>query len=113
MRRDNITEEIFKEIQADLYAKYGIEFTTTEIYNIVDSQFEYIPIAMEKKQAIKLNHLGKFTIKKGREEAVNSNKELLNSNLDKDRIKEILKARAYHAKNVMLDFRQNKEDEDE
>ena len=109
MVRDNVIEEILRKTQEGLKAKYGIEFTTDEIYNMVNSQFEYIPVAMQNKETVKLNYLGKFTIKSGREDAVNTNNEMAESYLDDDRKKEIIKARAYKAKNVILDFRQNKE----
>ena len=111
MKRDKVIEDLLVNVQAELKEKYGVEFTTTEIYNIVDSQFEFLPIAMENKQTVKINLLGKFTIKKGREDAIETNRELIGKNLEEDRKKEIIKARAYKAKGLVLDFRQNKENE--
>lgn len=94
MNRDTQILEILEKIQLDLKKKYGLELSLDVIEYIVDNQFKSVIDAMEQKQDIKLNYLGRFIIKDGREDAINSNIELhKDKSLTSEEIIETLKIR--------------------
>ena len=76
-QKDRIINTHIKTIQQEIIDNHGVEVSLEHIEEVIDSQLMMIPIGMANREVIKLDYIGKFRIKPGREAALlaNQNKE--------------------------------------
>ena len=91
--RDEVIEKILKKIQYEIKRDYGLELSLDEIESIVSSQFKSVVKNMAEFKQIKLTYFGKFMIKEGKIDAINSHKELNSRDLTEEEKDTIMKAR--------------------
>lgn len=70
MQIDNTIKTVLEKIQSQVKKEFGTELSQEELLEIVDSQFKVIPAAIENKDTVKLDKLGKFLIKETRAKAL-------------------------------------------
>jgi len=63
---DNTIKTVLEKIQSQVKKEFDVDLTQKELLEIVDSQFKVIPDAIENKDTVKLDKLGKFLIKEMR-----------------------------------------------
>jgi len=63
---DNTIKTVLEKIQSQVKKEFDVDLTQEELLEIVDSQFKVIPDAIENKDTVKLDKLGKFLIKEMR-----------------------------------------------
>ncbi len=70
MQIDDTIKTVLEKIQTQVKKEFGVDLTQEELLEIVDSQFKVIPAAIENKDTVKLDKLGKFLIKETRAKAL-------------------------------------------
>lgn len=86
-----LTNAIYRAVEETLRVT-GRKITIDQAVDILDSQARGIKEAMENKDIAKIDSLGKFLIKPGREELLHASKEAAKNKLDPEQRKALFKA---------------------
>ena len=96
---------ILREIQQEIELKHGIVLTIDKLKEIVESQAKGIVKGMINRIAVKVDYLGKFIIKDGREAALNANKDFPEEMPKKERkglLRKVVFATTYNGKKAQI-----------
>ena len=87
MKIDNEIKEIVEVIKLRYKDKFNKIISEADIVKIIESQFDIIPIAFERKEDIKFTYLGKFLVK---ETFLNKKRELRRNNIERYKKKGVI-----------------------
>lgn len=105
----SLRKEIAKQILKKMKEDFGYDIPLSQVMAVIESQSRTIRKHMKDKEKIRLDGLGMFHIKPGREDAVNTFRELNNQGMPVEEIHKVMHEKSSKIRKAKSAARRNKE----